>query len=400
MIRSWDVISDKDVLNAAFLSKTDIETQNVAGPVNFTGSISILSGLSVGGDASFSGDVQISKESPVFTIKNTSGTDVAIVLDRSSNANWRILSTAENLKIQSDYTTIKDVYYDILTLYYNTGNASLKGALTAAALSITGDATIAGSTTINGDTIISGAITANKITVLGSAASHPLRTRGIQGITEDGNATDALYLNYGTNHPVYINNETNIVWHSGNDGAGSGLDADLFDGKDSNAYAHSASVGSGSDLNTITQSGMYRLGSSMVNAPDGVNWGQLLVIHGGGDTITQIATDFSSNKIYWRSGNPPDVYGSGSWGTWRKIWHEGNDGSSSGLDADLVDGKHYSDITSYVDNAIGTYINQSVKTTASPTFAGLTINGPITIQGKFRIEYNSTTKSLDFNFIR
>ena len=292
MIRSWDIISDKDVLNAAFLSKTDIETQNVAGPVNFTGSISILSGLSVGGDASFSGDVQISKELPVFTIKNTSGMDVAIVLDRSSNANWRILSTAGNLKIQSDYTTIKDVYYDILTLYYNTGNASLKGALTAAALSITGDATIAGSTTINGDTIISGAITANKITVLGLAASHPLRTRGIQGITEDGNATDALYLNYGTNHPVYINNETNIVWHAG------------------------------------------------------------------------------------------------------------NDGSNSGLDADLVDGKHYSDITSYVDNAIGTYINQSVKTTASPTFAGLTINGPITIQGKFRIEYNSTTKSLDFNFIR
>lgn len=231
MIRSWDIISDKDVLNAAFLSKTDIETQNVAGPVNFTGSISILSGLSVGGDASFSGDVQISKELPVFTIKNTSGMDVAIVLDRSSNANWRILSTAGNLKIQSDYTTIKDVYYDILTLYYNTGNASLKGALTAAALSITGNATIAGSTTINGDTIISGAITANKITVLGLAASHPLRTRGIQGITEDGKATAALYLNYGTNHPVYINNETNIVWHAGNDGSNSGLDADLVDGK-------------------------------------------------------------------------------------------------------------------------------------------------------------------------
>ena len=44
----------------------------------------------------------------------------------------------------------------------------------------------------------------------------------------------------------------------------------------------------------------------------------------------------------------------------QKIWHEGNDGSGSGLDADMVDGYH---------------LNQDVRTTASPTFAALTING-------------------------
>lgn len=30
--------------------------------------------------------------------------------------------------------------------------------------------------------------------------------------------------------------------------------------------------------------------------------------------------------------------------TWHNIWHAGNDGAGSGLDADLLDGKHYSDI--------------------------------------------------------
>ncbi len=33
-----------------------------------------------------------------------------------------------------------------------------------------------------------------------------------------------------------------------------------------------------------------------------------------------------------------------------KIWHAGNDGSGSGMDADLLDGKHWSDIQSYIDN--------------------------------------------------
>jgi hypothetical protein len=48
------------------------------------------------------------------------------------------------------------------------------------------------------------------------------------------------------------------------------------------------------------------------------------------------------------------------WGVWKKIWSEDNDGSGSGMDADMVDGYH---------------LNQDVRTTASPTFAALTIDG-------------------------
>jgi len=127
------------------------------------------------------------------------------------------------------------------------------------------------------------------------------------------------------------------VWHSGNDGAGSGLDADTIHGLDSSQFALSQYKGS-TDLNSITQSGFYRIDSNCANAPSGVDWGQLLVMHGNSDTIVQIVAGYNSTNIYWRSGNPSDVGGAGTWHGWQKIWHEGNDGAGSGLDADKVDG--------------------------------------------------------------
>jgi hypothetical protein len=77
------------------------------------------------------------------------------------------------------------------------------------------------------------------------------------------------------------------------------------------------SVGT-SDLNTITISGMYRFDVPSANGP-GVNYGQMLVMHGAGDTITQIVGDYSSGSLYTRSGNPPNVSGAGSWSSWRRV---------------------------------------------------------------------------------
>lgn len=115
-------------------------------------------------------------------------------------------------------------------------------------------------------------------------------------------------------------------------------------GRSATSFAYSERKdASGTDLNTIIQSGMYRLGGNLLNAPAGVTYGQLIVSRGGGDTIAQIVTDYASNNIYWRSGNPTEVGGTGAWRAWRKIWHDGNDGSGSGLDADMLDGKHASE---------------------------------------------------------
>ena len=142
------------------------------------------------------------------------------------------------------------------------------------------------------------------------------------------------------------------IWTDGNDGSGSGLDADLLDGQQASAFlgvsatasraSKLAAGGAGpsaENLNTVADSVStgqleyrgFNLGSS--NAPpvsDNAN-GVISVGQHSGNYGAQIA--FSSNgSMYWRD-NP-----SSSFGSWRKMYDSGNDGSGSGLDADLLDG--------------------------------------------------------------
>jgi hypothetical protein len=81
------------------------------------------------------------------------------------------------------------------------------------------------------------------------------------------------------------------------------------------------SAGGSIDLNTITESGMYRLEASLSNSPAAsAEYGQMLVVHGSGDTIAQMIFPYSSSgTVYVRSGNPSNVGGSGSWGSWVKL---------------------------------------------------------------------------------
>ncbi|MDG0809739.1 pyocin knob domain-containing protein [Cohnella rhizosphaerae] len=54
-------------------------------------------------------------------------------------------------------------------------------------------------------------------------------------------------------------------------------------------------------------------------------------MYGGGDTVAQFGVSYSNNDVYVRSGNPSDVGGTGTWGIWRKVWNEGNDGTGERL---------------------------------------------------------------------
>jgi hypothetical protein len=81
-----------------------------------------------------------------------------------------------------------------------------------------------------------------------------------------------------------------------------------------------AYLSSNTDLNTVTTSGMYRLGGSLVNAPSGSSYGQLLVIHGGGDSIAQLIFDFTMARMWVRTGAPADVGGAGTWTEWAQCY--------------------------------------------------------------------------------
>ncbi|WP_036647300.1 phage tail protein [Paenibacillus wynnii] len=103
------------------------------------------------------------------------------------------------------------------------------------------------------------------------------------------------------------------------DGAGSGVDADMLEGQHGSYYTpKTVTLTSGTNLNTVVNSGFYRLTTAHANDP-GAQDGQLIV-SGGLDTIIQIAISYTSgNNMYVRGGTPAEVGGTGSWGAWTSI---------------------------------------------------------------------------------
>ncbi len=86
------------------------------------------------------------------------------------------------------------------------------------------------------------------------------------------------------------------------------------------------------DFNTILSTGFFNAEGTPANSPGG-SYGQLIVARGI-DTGLQIYGGYNSDQLWFRG-----WASSGStWYSWRKVWHGGNDGSGSGLDADLLDG--------------------------------------------------------------
>ena len=75
------------------------------------------------------------------------------------------------------------------------------------------------------------------------------------------------------------------------------------------------------DLNELTDAGMYRMGSMVVNGPTGIAFahGQVLVVHGGGDTVAQIAFPYmDTHHVNIRVGNSLNSDG-GVWSEWERI---------------------------------------------------------------------------------
>ena len=131
----------------------------------------------------------------------------------------------------------------------------------------------------------------------------------------------------------------NTMWHAGNDGSGSGLDADTVDGKHKDYLMHYKGVVAG-DWDTLFSTtdghmGVYEVqnitGGSHSNYPTGAyTYGGVLSWQLDNSTFKMYAPHTGS--LYIQNGWNNDEYSG-----WRKVWDSGNDGSGSGLDADTVD---------------------------------------------------------------
>ena len=150
----------------------------------------------------------------------------------------------------------------------------------------------------------------------------------------------------------------NTVWDAGNDGSGSGLDADLLDGWHAGSIVKGSSgkgtthIAFGSSANS--DSGFYDVHNN--GTPTATWYSMVNMEHYGGNHGHQIAGSFySAGDLYNRNNSNT------SFSAWARIWNTANDGSGSGLDADLLDGQQAS---AFMSSGGG----------GSPTFTDLYVN--------------------------
>ena len=153
---------------------------------------------------------------------------------------------------------------------------------------------------------------------------------GVTRIFGGGAGTGGIEVRGSGTTDVKINGNT--AWHAGNDGAGSGLDADTLDGLDSSSFLRSDSndsfTGGSLTISTAITGGSVITASSAVLQVNGFQRTGSIYLHEGttpAGTNSLILSN-GSGILYWDN---------------NKIWHAGNDGAGSGLDADTVDGYHF-----------------------------------------------------------
>lgn len=159
--------------------------------------------------------------------------------------------------------------------------------------------------------------------------------------------------NYGSSSRFHIANDGELkyltngvdgkVWHAGNDGSGSGLDADLLDGVQNGEVTakYLNPITEAGDLNNLTKNGIYYYGESSTNTPS--TWGNLLQLSNRPNPvagtyehwITQLVFD-ANGKMYYRN-----VINNTDWSNWKELltpeamedtlayWYENNENSSS-----------------------------------------------------------------------
>ena len=138
-----------------------------------------------------------------------------------------------------------------------------------------------------------------------------------------GNYTERMQLTTGGVLTV----NSNTVWHAGNDGSGSGLDADTVDGIQASSFLRSDANDSFSGTltgGTIHISGQIMSSSAALQVNGFMRTGDIYIHEGGGSPSSNAKPlQNNSGSLEWDGST---------------IWTSTNDGAGSGLDADTLDG--------------------------------------------------------------
>ena len=195
------------------------------------------------------------------------------------------------------------------------------------------------------------------------------------------------------------------VWHAGNDGPGSGLDADTVDGIQGSEIVYGtagAAVNALSATQNVYELGQYKAGFWDANGAswtpnNGWWWGATFAHRSNTSSYNY------SGQLAFQNGNGGNgIYArtisNGTASSWSKLWSDGNDGPGSGLDADTVDGVHASSFFQ-ANNALSATTGAfSGDVTMSGTGAlkvanGTTAQRPTASNGQIR--YNTTLGAIE-----
>jgi hypothetical protein len=223
-------------------------------------------------------------------------------------------------------------------LYFNlAGNLGIGTETPSAKLDVVGD------TNIKGDLIIGNGTAQNVLKLYNMQLDSNLASR-IEFRLADGqhvqirhNSHDAIRSPFGLHiektadntqpsFKAYLEVEGDIyanggnkVWHAGNDGSGSGLDADLIDGKHADNLMWKAVHGTITDFDAALTAGLYVFTNTAVNGPESSCYGVCRIYVSNGETHN------NSNNWIWQfwystSGGYYFRYkvNSGAWTGWRK----------------------------------------------------------------------------------
>lgn len=263
-----------------------------------------------------------------YRIKSTGVSDVELQALNGVNVGLAAGSKALVLNSSKDISGIRNMS---ASRYDASGSITAIGVITAGSLISLGNSELRGDLELTGK--VNGVLKLGGATGIQSLYNSTYRDvirRSGTGLYM-GNTSDELYMQTGSSaNLVHRKGTTNYtIWDSSNGGAGSGMDADKLDGLQSTSFLRSDT--------SATLYGNLTLAASYLSFYDTnlVNNEMWRIRMGGSDSSRLEVYSIRSNK------NVLTMYESGTvLINDNLVMHKGNDGHSSGFDADTVDNIH------------------------------------------------------------